>query len=144
MAPPAPSPSEQPGRQPWWDGRVRRVLAALALLFLLFVAVVAVLYDPRADTKQRAYPTQMISDLVWLATAESTYFAESGRYTTSLGDLFSPTAGVDSPKIVVSRSGYSATVTHPRLPGRICGIAVGMPNPVGAAVDREPVCKGPK
>lgn len=115
----------------------------LVLPAVVIIGVLAAIAIPKfARTKDRAYLTEMRSDLSAIRTAEETFFTDSGRYTTDIGSLFTSSAGVSSPTIKLGDKSYSATVTHAQLPNRMCGVAVGMPNPVLAtAGEGEPVCK---
>ena len=110
---------------------------------IVIIGILAAIAIPKfARTKQKAYLTEMRSDLSAIRTAEETFFTDSGRYTPDLGTVFTPSAGVSSPTIKLGDKSYSATVTHAQLPNRMCGVAVGMPNPVIAtAGEGEPVCK---
>ena len=54
---------------------------------------------------------------------------------------FSHTSSVGLPVVVPSTSYWSATVTHPQIPGMTCAIAVATPNSVSAAAgEGEPKC----
>lgn len=57
--------------------------------------------------------------------------------------VFSSTFGVNAPTFVImTDSAYSVTITHTQVPGMICGMAVGVPNPVEpTAGEGEPACK---
>src|SRR5437016_314155 len=97
------------------------------LIVVVIIGILAAIAIPKfRSVKQKAYKTQAISDLTSLRTAEETFFTDSNRYATlaQLGSNFSKTSQVGSPAIVASTSYWSATVTHPQIPGMICGIAV--------------------
>jgi hypothetical protein len=97
----------------------------------------------RYDIRFAGYKTQMISDLRSVGAAEEKIFVDSGRYTRNIDALFTPTFGANAPTFVVmTDTGFAVTVTHPGLPGMVCGLAVGAVNPVNpAAGEGEPVCK---
>lgn len=115
---------------------------------LIVVTVIGILAStaiPKFSTvKQKAYRSQAIADLTSLRTAEESFFTDSNRYATvnELGNKFSKTSGVGFPIVIPTISTWSATLTHPNVPGMICGVAVGVPNPVNAAAgEGEPFCK---
>lgn len=110
---------------------------------LFYLAMYGLLTAPSGHTKARGYRTQLISDLKSLSTVEEQLFTDSGRYSRDVERLFSSTSGVNAPIFVsLTDSTWSATATHRELPGLICGVAVGVPNPVLAdALEGEVVCK---
>ena len=115
------------------------------LIVIVIIGILAAIAIPKfSSVKQKCYKTQAISDLTSLRTAEETFFTDSNRYATlaELPSKFSSTSGVGTPAIVPSTSYWSATLTHPQIPGMICGISVATTNPVSAgAGEGEPVCK---
>src|SRR4051812_6601709 len=114
------------------------------LIVIVIIGLLAAIAIPKfSSVKAKGYRAQAISDLVSLRTAEETFFADSNRYA-HLGELetYSSTYGVGVSLIVPSTSSWSATLTHPHLPGVICGIAIAQANPVNASAgEGEPVCK---
>jgi type IV pilus assembly protein PilA len=114
------------------------------LVVVVIIGLLAAIAIPKFSTvKAKGYKAQAISDLVSLRTAEETFFADSNRYA-KLGELetYSSTYGVGVSLISSSTSSWSATLTHPHLPGVVCGIAIATPNPVNAAAgEGEPICK---
>jgi type IV pilus assembly protein PilA len=114
------------------------------LIVVVIIGILAAIAIPKfSSVKQKGYKTQAISDLTSLRTAEETFFTDSNRYA-QLTELtsFSSTSGVGTPNVSPSTSYWSATLTHPQLPGVICGIAVATTNPTNpAAGEGEPVCK---
>ena len=114
------------------------------LIVVVIIGILAAIAIPKfSSVKQKGYKTQAISDLTSLRTAEETFFTDSNRYG-ALTELtgFSHTSGVGQPTVVPSTSYWSATLTHPQIPGMICGISVATTNPVqSGAGEGEPVCK---
>jgi type IV pilus assembly protein PilA len=114
------------------------------LVVVVIIGLLAAIAIPKFSTvKAKGYKAQAISDLTSLRTAEETFFADSNRYG-QLAELetYSSTYGVGVSVILPSTSSWSATLTHPHLPGVICGIAIAQPNPVNPAVgEGEPICK---
>lgn len=90
-----------------------------------------------------AYLNVSRSDLRNLVLAQETFFRDSARYTASLSSLqFRPSSGTTSPTITVGKDWWSATNSHSRVPGVICGVAVNTTNPVIVTADSaEPVCR---
>src|SRR3954449_4736966 len=96
------------------------------LIVLVIIVILAAIAIPKfSSVKKKGYKTQAISDLTSLRTAEETFFTDSNRYAklTELSS-FSSTSGVGTPTVTPSTSYWSATLTHPQLPGVTCGIAV--------------------
>jgi type IV pilus assembly protein PilA len=114
------------------------------LIVVVIIGILAAIAIPKfSSVKQKGYKTQAISDLTSLRTAEETFFTDSNRYAT-LAELtnFSGTSGVGAPTISPSTSYWSATLTHPQIPGMVCGVAVATTNPtLASAGEGEPVCK---
>jgi type IV pilus assembly protein PilA len=126
--------------------RVRNGFTLIELLIVVVViGILATIAIPKfSSVKVKGYRSQAIADLTSLRTAEETFFTDSNRYATliEIGTLRSQTAGVGTPTLVVGLSTWSATLTHPHMPGVTCGIAVGVPNPVEpAAGEGEAFCK---
>jgi type IV pilus assembly protein PilA len=115
------------------------------LIVVVVIGILAAIAIPKfSGVKMKGYRTQAIADLTSLRTAEETFFTDSNRYATlaELALLRAHTAGVGTPTIVAGQSSWSATLTHPHMPGVICGIAVATPNPVDvAAGEGEAFCK---
>jgi type IV pilus assembly protein PilA len=115
------------------------------LIVVVIIGILAAIAIPKfSSVKQKGYKTQAISDLTSLRTAEETFFTDSNRYAdlSEITTKFSSTSGVGTPSIVPSTSYWSATLTHPQIPGMTCGISVATTNPVNAAAgEGEPVCK---
>jgi prepilin-type N-terminal cleavage/methylation domain-containing protein len=115
------------------------------LVVVTVICILAATAIPKfSPVKQKAYRSQAIADLTSLRTAEESFFVDSNRYATvnELGNQFSKTNGVGFPTVTPGLSSWSATLTHPNVPGMICGVAVGMPNPVNTvAGEGEPFCQ---
>jgi hypothetical protein len=138
-------PGEKALAQVAQSGGVSSAALGCILVFpgIVIIGILAAIAIPKfASTKQKAYLTEMRSDLASIRNAEEAFYTDSGRYTADLGAVFTPSAGVSVPSIKLGDKAYSATVTHAQLPNRICGIAVGMPNPVNATTgEGEAVCR---
>ena len=114
------------------------------LIVVVIIGILAAIAIPKfSSVKQKGYRTQAISDLTSLRTAEETFFTDSNRYgtLTEITSKFSSTSGVGTPTIVPSTSYWSATLTHPQIPGMTCAVSVATANPVRASAgEGEPVC----
>jgi prepilin-type N-terminal cleavage/methylation domain-containing protein len=113
------------------------------LIVVVIIGILAAIAIPKfSSVKQKGYKTQAIAEMQSLKTAQETFFTDSNRYG-ALTELsgFSHTSAVGLPTIVPSTSYWSATLTHPQIPGMTCAIAVATPNPVSAgAGEGEPKC----
>jgi prepilin-type N-terminal cleavage/methylation domain-containing protein len=114
------------------------------LIVVVIIGILAAIAIPKfSSVKQKGYRTQAISDLTSLRTAEETFFTDSNRYGSlaELAGKFSSTSGVGAPAIAPSTSYWTATLTHPQIPGMTCMIAVATANTIKAgAGEGEPVC----
>jgi type IV pilus assembly protein PilA len=113
------------------------------LIVVVIIGILAAIAIPKfSSVKQKGYKTQAIAELQSLKTAEETFFTDSNRYgkLTELNG-FSHTSGVGTPSVVESTSYWSATVTHPQIPGMTCAVAVATTNAVAASAgEGEPRC----
>ena len=113
------------------------------LIVVVIIGILAAIAIPKfSSVKQKGYKTQAIAELQSLKTAQELYFTDSNAYG-ALANLtgFSHTTAVGLPVVVPSTSYWSATLTHPQIPGMTCAIAVGTPNSVSAAAgEGEPKC----
>ncbi len=116
------------------------------LIVVVIIGILAAIAIPKfANTKGKAYVTAMKSDLRNLVTAEEAYFADSSKYTSSVGNLkFNVSTGVGSPTIQTASGAWNASNTHSQLTSAECGIAMNSTNPVVAgAGEGEPSCYVP-
>lgn len=96
----------------------------------------------REETAPRAYMAAMKSDLRNLATAQQSYFANNGAYTTSQSALrFRAWEGLTVTIVSADTSGFAATASHSALPEFTCSIFVGSVHRVPTAeAEGEPRC----
>jgi prepilin-type N-terminal cleavage/methylation domain-containing protein len=115
------------------------------LIVVVVIGILASTAIPKfAAVKEKAYRSQALADMQGLRTAEESFYADSNRYGTlaELSTKFSKTSGVGFPTVNPSLSYWSATLTHPHIPGMVCGIAVGTVNPVAPGTgEGEAICK---
>ena len=113
------------------------------LIVVVIIGILAAIAIPKfSSVKQKGYKTQAIAEMQSMKTAQETFFTDSNRYG-ALAELsgFSHTSAVGSPTVVPSTSYWSATLTHPQIPGMTCAIAVATPNPINASAgEGEPKC----
>jgi type IV pilus assembly protein PilA len=117
------------------------------LIVVVIIGILAAIAIPKfANTKGKAYLTQMKSDLRNLVTAEEAYFADSSKYTSTVTLLkFNVSSSVYSPSITVGAGYWSATNTHRQLTGATCGIHMNTTFPITGvtAGEGEPACYVP-
>ena len=126
--------------------RLRKGLTLIELLIVVvIIGILAAIAIPKfANTKSKAYITAMKSDLRNLVTAEEAFFADSSKYTSTLGQLkYQNSTGVNPPTITAGAGFWTATVDHLQLPGFVCGVGINTTNPTvgAAAAEGEPACK---
>ena len=126
--------------------RTRNGFTLIELLVVVaIIGILAAIAIPKyAGAKQTAYRAQVIADLASLRTAQESFFADSSRYATltEIRSRIAPSDGLGTPDIVPSTSYWSATLTHPHVPGLVCGIAISTANPVNpAAGEGDPFYK---
>jgi prepilin-type N-terminal cleavage/methylation domain-containing protein len=110
------------------------------LIVVVIIGVLASIAIPKfANTKEKAYLTQMKSDLRNLVTAEEAYFADSIKYTTDLGTAYRTSTGVTGPTITLTADGWTATVGHTTTV-RTCAVYAGSTSLAPAAKEGEPRC----
>src|SRR4029077_8301455 len=122
-----------PGKQQML--RLRKGFTLIELLIVVvIIGILAAIAIPKfANTKSKAYITAMKSDLRNLVTAEEAFFADSSKYTSTIGQLkYSNTTGVNAPAITTGAGFWTATTTHTQLAGSTCGIGVNTTNPLVA------------
>jgi prepilin-type N-terminal cleavage/methylation domain-containing protein len=113
------------------------------LIVVVIIGILAAIAIPKfANTKEKAYIASMKSDLRNLVTAEEAFFADSVKYTTTIGAggiQFSTTSGVTGPTIATTTDGWTAWVAHTTT-GKTCAIYVGSTALAPASKEGEPRC----
>jgi type II secretion system protein G len=113
------------------------------LIVVVIIGILAAIAIPKfANTKQKAYIASMKTDLRNLVTAEEAYFADSVKYTNSLGTNYAVTTGNSTPTITVTGDGWNATITNVNLtsPAHTCAIFIGSTSTAPATKEGEPKC----
>jgi prepilin-type N-terminal cleavage/methylation domain-containing protein len=114
------------------------------LIVVVIIGILAAIAIPKfANTKGKAFQTTMKSDLKNLTIMEESFFADSFKYSTDLTSLqFKQSTGVGVPAITTGAGFWLATITHPQLPGVVCGVGVNTTNPLNANGGQgEPICQ---
>src|SRR5205807_6594493 len=85
------------------------------LIVVVIIGILAAIAIPKfANTKEKAYLASMKSDLRNLVTAEEAYFADSVKYSASIGAggvVFTQSRGKAAPVINTSAGGWMANIT---------------------------------
>src|SRR5436190_1062349 len=105
----------------------------------LFTALALGAVPKMAGTKEKAYLAEMKSDLRNLVTAEEAYFADSTRFTTNLGSMYSASSGVTGPTIATTADGWTAHVGQTSTV-YTCAIFVGSTPLAPATAEGAPAC----
>ena len=105
------------------------------LIVVVIIGILAAIAIPKfSATRERAYFSSMKADLRNLATQQDVYHNTYYSYTTDEAALgFTESEGVDVVIGVATGSGWSATATHPGIPGENCAIFHGSAPPVAPA-----------
>ncbi len=119
--------------------RSRPPAAGFTLIELLIAVVIlgilaSMVFPQFRHTTGRAAAAAMKSDLHNLATAQESYFYDTGLYTTDLAALkaaVSPSVTLSIP--TANGAGWSATATHPQATPGTCAVFYGTAAPVGPA-----------
>ncbi|HJQ65898.1 MAG TPA: prepilin-type N-terminal cleavage/methylation domain-containing protein [Gemmatimonadales bacterium] len=114
------------------------------LIVVVIIGILAAIAIPKfANTKEKAYIASMKSDLRNLVTAEEAYFADSVKYTTTVGAggvTFNVTTGNNNPTLALSADGWTATISNINTT-KTCAIFIGSTAIAPATKEGEPKCK---
>jgi type IV pilus assembly protein PilA len=114
------------------------------LIVVVIIGILAAIAIPKfANTKEKAYIASMKSDLRNLVTAEEAYFADSVKYTTTVGAggvVFNVTTGNNNPTLALSADGWTATISNINTT-KTCAIFIGSTAIAPANKEGEPKCK---
>src|SRR3989440_1772047 len=96
-----------------------------------------------ANTKEKAYLASMKSDLRNLVTAEEAYFADSVKYSATIGAggvTFTQSTGNTAPTINTTADGWTANITNVNTT-KTCSIYIGSTSLAPAGKEGEPKCQ---
>ena len=114
------------------------------LIVVVIIGILAAIAIPKfANTKEKAYIASMKSDLRNLVTAEEAYFADSVKYTTTVGAggvVFNVTTGNNNPTLALSADGWTGTISNVNTT-KTCAIFIGSTAIAPANKEGEPKCK---
>ncbi len=114
------------------------------LIVVVIIGILAAIAIPKfANTKEKAYIASMKSDLRNLVTAEEAYFADSVKYTTTVGAggvTFNVTTGNNNPTLALTTDGWTATISNINTT-KTCAIFIGSTAITPATKEGEPKCK---
>src|SRR5438128_4555447 len=98
------------------------------LIVVVIIGILAAIAIPKfANTKEKAYLASMKSDLRNLVTAEEAYFADSVKYSASIGAggvTFTQSTGNTAPVINTTADGWTANITNVNTT-KTCSIYIG-------------------
>ena len=110
------------------------------LIVVVIIGILASIAIPKfANTKEKAHLAAMKSDLRNLVTVEEAYFADSIKYTTNLGTMYTVTTGVVGPTIATTADGWTAWVGHSSTT-KTCAVFVGSTALAPSVKEGEPRC----
>jgi type II secretion system protein G len=114
------------------------------LIVVVIIGILAAIAIPKfANTKEKAYIASMKSDLRNLVTAEEAYFADSVKYSTTIGAggvVFNVTTGNNNPVLALTADGWTATLSNVNTT-KTCAIFIGSTAIAPASKEGEPKCQ---
>ncbi len=111
------------------------------LVVIVIIGLLATIAIPKfANTKEKAFLTQMKTDLRNLATIEEAYLYDNNAYTTSFpASVYTVSPGVINLTIALDGAGWQASVGH-NMSTKTCAIFVNA-TPLAPATDEgAPAC----
>jgi type II secretion system protein G len=114
------------------------------LIVVVIIGILASIAIPKfANTKEKAYIASMKSDLRNLVTAEEAYFADSVKYSSTIGAgglSFNVTSGNNTPALALTLDGWTASISNVNTT-KTCAIYVGTTALAPAVKEGEPKCQ---
>ena len=114
------------------------------LIVVVIIGILAAIAIPKfANTKEKAYIASMKSDLRNLVTAEEAYFADSIKYSTTIGAggvALNVTTGNNNPTLALTADGWTGTISNLNTT-KTCAIFVGSTAIAPASKEGEPKCQ---
>ncbi len=114
------------------------------LIVVVIIGILAAIAIPKfANTKEKAYLASMKSDLRNLVTAEEAYFADSVKYSATIGAggvIFTQSTGNTLPTVALTADGWTAGITNVNTTKR-CAIYIGSTALAPANKEGEPKCQ---
>ena len=127
---------------------MRKIQQGFTLIELMIVVaiigILAAIAIPKfANTKEKAYIASMKSDLRNLVTAEEAYFADSVKYSTTIGAggvTFNVTSGNNNPTLALTADGWTGNISNVNTT-KTCSIFIGTTALAPASKEGEPKCQ---
>src|SRR5205809_5346576 len=114
------------------------------LIVVVIIGILAAIAIPKfANTKDKAYLASMKSDLRNLVTAEEAYFADSVKYSATIGAggvTFTQSTGNTAPTITTTADGWTANIKNVNTT-KTCSIYIGSTSLAPAGKEGEPKCQ---
>src|SRR5437899_7052147 len=114
------------------------------LIVAVIIGILAAIAIPKfANTKEKAYLASMKSDLRNLVTAEEAFFADSVKYTSTVGAggvNFVQSTGNTTPAISTTADGWYANIKNVNTT-KTCSIYIGSTSTAPANKEGEPKCQ---
>ena len=116
------------------------------LIVVVIIGILAAVAIPKfSGTKGKAYLATVKSDLKNFASAQESYYYDTGAYFNGAvpnpAVPFSPSTGVTITVTEADIAGWAATATHSVVPNTACAIYVGgAAPPAPATVEGSPAC----
>ena len=114
------------------------------LIVVVIIGILAAIAIPKfANTKEKAYLASMKSDLRNLVTAEEAYFADSVKYSSTIGAggvIFTQSTGNTAPTITTTADGWTANIKNANTT-KTCSIYIGSTSLAPAGKEGEPKCQ---
>src|SRR5205814_3109455 len=115
------------------------------LIVVVIIGILAAIAIPKfANTKEKAYLASMKSDLRNLVTAEEAYFADSVKYSSTIGAggvIFTQSTGNTAPTITTTADGWTANIKNANTT-KTCSIYIGSTSLTTATKECEQKCHG--
>ena len=114
------------------------------LIVVVIIGILAAIAIPKfANTKEKAYIASMKSDLRNLITAEEAFFADSIKYTTTIGAgglSYNVTTGNVAPTLALTADGWTGRISNTNTT-KTCAVFIGSTALAPAVKEGEPKCK---
>src|SRR6266699_589813 len=114
------------------------------LIVVVIIGILAAIAIPKfANTKEKAYLASLKADLRNLVTEEEAYFADSVKYSGTIGAggvIFTQSTGNTAPAITTTADGWNANITNVNTT-KTCSIYIGSTSLTPANKEGEPKCQ---
>src|SRR2546421_5671270 len=118
-------------------------LIELLIVVVIIGSIAAMIVTEVDNSKEQAYLASMKSDLRNLVTAEEAYFADSVKYSATIGAggvTFTQSTGNTAPTINTTADGWTANIKNVNTT-KTCSIYIGSTSLAPAGKEGEPKCQ---